>query len=292
MATVGELAQRYVAGRVARKEVSLATGRSFRQTLWLFARHVGPRRDAASIGRRQVESWMEAQDVSPATLRLRLSTLRGFFAWAVVEGHCPRDPTLGVKRPRRPRRVPRQIAAADATRLLRGAKDARERLILALELYEGLRACEVAWLELADVDLHDKLLTVLGKGKSQRVLPIVGETQVALTAYLAERGRHAGKLIQAVGCWGRQADGGIAPKRVQVIVAEAMRREGIRESGHACRHAFSHRMVDAGADVWTIRDALGHVSIATTEIYGPRMAVSRLREAMERVHYDDDPEVA
>lgn len=282
--TLGRCADEYVASRWARGEISPETRRCFRESLGLMADALGRDRSLASIHRRDVEKWLGSmrKTCKEATIRLRLSTAKGMFKWAVVEGHCRTDPTLGIRGPKKPRRDARWLSAEDAQRVLEAARDNRERLILTLMLEEGLRACGVASLQFGDLRLREGMLQVTEKGGRMRTLPITETTMAALEAYLDERGRHSGPLVESYQRSYANNGDGISVKYMGRLAGDAFRRAGVKESGHALRHTFAHDMIEAGADLRTVQTALGHASIATTQIYTGLADVRQLEQFMGR----------
>jgi site-specific recombinase XerC len=123
---LGRATQVYVAWRSKRQEITRGTARTFQECLGLFAAHVGPDTPPDEGHRRDVESWLESMDVKAATLQLRLSTVKGFFLWALVEEFITRTPAAGVRAPKRPRRVPRNLPTAAVAKVVTDAADERE----------------------------------------------------------------------------------------------------------------------------------------------------------------------
>lgn len=274
---IDKAGKKYVGTRWDRGEISKATKRSFLQALRLFADAVGEK-NLSEITRSDVERWLaeETKRCSANTVRLRLSTVRGMFHWAILEGFARRDPTLGIRGPKKPHSVPRYIA--DAELVLGQVRDARDRLIILLMLEEGLRAGGVASLELGDIDLVSGSLVVTEKGGRPRVLPVTKNVRLAIEDYLKQRGRQSGPLIQSY----RDPGHGISSGQVSRIAGSTIKRADIEESGHALRHTFAHDMVDAGANLRTVQTALGHSSLMTTQIYLGFAEVRELRGFMGR----------
>jgi site-specific recombinase XerD len=276
--------RRYVAER---HDVTRETVRSFRETFRLFAGEIGADRPLSSVSRKDLDTWMRGMGrrrLATATIRLRVGTVRGFFKWAVLEGLIKTDPTLAIRLPKLPRELPRGLKDSQVGRLLAACRDDRERLIVLLMRREGLRAIEVANLQLADIDEEDHSMIVRGKGGHQRYLPIVGEVWSLMQTHLAVRGGSAGHLIQSYQQSYANPDDGLSAKYVARIVGDVFRRAGLRDrgqSGHALRHTFAHRLLDAGGNLRDAQVALGHVSIATTQRYLGFTAVRELRGLME-----------
>lgn len=273
--TVGGLVVRYLAERHARGELSVTSARTYREALWLLVISLGGSAvPVARLTRRRIERWLEA-DVSPATRRNRLSICRGFCLWLVREGHLRRDPTVGIASPRQPRYVPRGLKHDAVTRTIIGAPDERARLILLLMCQEGLRAREVAALQLGDVDWEDRAALVHGKAGHQRVLPLSPETMAALDTYLTVHPPVAGPLVRSY----TEPHAGIGAKYVAQLASRYLHFAGVNATGHALRHTAATDMLRAGAHVRDVQAALGHASLATTQRYMPWL-VGDLRKAM------------
>lgn len=280
--TLGECARAYINSRWGRGEISKETKRSFTETLSILSGVIGSERRLTAIDRQDIERWLGAMKCKPATKRLRLSTTRGMFQWAVIEGYAKVDPTLGIKGPKKPRSVPRGLSESAIDMLLTVAQDARERVMLILMLEEGLRAGEIAGLQLGDVDLIGRYMVVTGKGGHSRPLPLTDLAAEAIEEYLLERGRCSGALLLSYQrSYANQGDG-LTAKYVSRMAGNALRRAALRESGHVLRHTFAHSMIDAGASIRDVQVALGHASMTTTQVYLGRADVAQLRNFMGR----------
>lgn len=282
--TFTEAAERYVADRWDRNEITAETRRSFRESFAVFAKDVAGDAPLASITEGHVEKWVKAmarRHLAPATIRLHLGQLRGFFRWALLKGLCKKDPTLGMRLPKLSRCVPRGLRDAGVVQLLESCEDDRERLIVLLMRREGLRAVEIARLQLGDIDFDARTMIVRGKGGHERLLPIVDEVLREIRGYVAGRGEFAGFLIQSYQQSYANPTDGLTAKYVARLVGDVFRRAGIKESGHALRHSFATELIRNGGDLRAAQVALGHASIATTQRYVGFTETNRLRELME-----------
>lgn len=285
------LAVKYVAQRLRRGEIEEDTARGIRYRLADFCDHVPTKPE--TIRRRHVAAWMERGDLSTGTLQLRLSAARGFCQWLALEGRIPLDPTLGVKAPRSPKRLPRNLHADESPRLVLTVPDARARLIVLLMLQEALRCKEVAEIQLGDIDWIRKVIDVRGKGGRggvTRSIPMSDETLDALDLYLIDHPVAAGPLIRSY----VKPGAGMGAKYISRLTAEWMQAAGIKraprdgKSAHACRHTAATDMVEAGVEIFLVQQALGHDSIASTLVY-TRGATVDLRKAMGGRSYLNPP---
>lgn len=276
--------------RQTRPLVRPATWRNRRQVLQDFRRVTGDM-ELKAIKPKHINAYLAARDVSAATIRQRLSVLHTFFQWAVQANLAKVDPTVGIRAPRQPKAAPRALALPQLRDLGSALPSPRARLIVALMLNEGLRAGEVARLEMADVDLFSNAMRVMGKGGHERLLPLTDATRSYLDAYLRERGRGGGSLIRSE----RDPNLGVTPGRISTLVAQWMTEAGVKErawdgtSAHALRHTMAENLYRHGVDLRTIAAAMGHASPTTTWIYLRHQAgVEDLRQVMGQQIIDEE----
>lgn len=277
-----DLVFRYMRERIARGELVRETARQYESRLLDFARSTPI--DARDVKRRHVERWMERDGLSIHYRRARLSALRQFTAWCVLNGHMDKDPTLGIKMPRLPELLPRYLSSDEMVALMGECLDARTRLAALLMVQELLRRGEVARLLIGDIDLGKRTIAVRGKGGRGEITrrePISEETYHALRAYLAETRCHAGPLFRSK----RDVSKPVSGPQLGEDVTKAMARAGVKQyafdgrSPHALRHTGAQDLADAGVEMRVVQKALGHKSIRSTELY-VRGDVNGLREAM------------
>lgn len=272
------LARTYLSERVAAGELAPSTVPTVKWTLrdfCLFVRDV----PVGDLSSRHVEEYLASISVARSTSRQRFCHIRQFSRWLVRRGHFGVDITADLRPPRQPKAVPRGYRRTVVDGLLAVAPDPRARLIILLEVQEGLRACEVARLELGDVDFDERTVLIHGKGSRERLLPISGQTWTALEAYLAERGVKAGRLIRSY----NEPWKGISAAHVQHLVQGWLRLVGIRSGGgHGLRHTMATTLLrERGADVRDVQMALGHASLQSTSVYLPFSDANRLRGFMD-----------
>lgn len=248
-----------------------------------FMRHTGPDTEIRVVKPKHLQEWIATMDVQASTIRYRISVMRTFFRWAGEHGHLRHDPMAGVRAPRQPRATPRSVPLPDLAELGKALPDARARCIIALMLHLGLRAGEVAALEMADVDLISNTVRIVGKGGHERILPIPEIVRHFLDPYIRERGRIGGPLIQSQ----KDPGQGVKAGHISHMVTRWMRDAGIKReaydgrSAHALRHTTAENLYRHGVDLRTIAAALGHASPTTTWKYLRHHAsVEELRDVM------------
>lgn len=268
--TLRQAGERWVKTRLARGEISANTAATYRAGLESLADKLDRKTLATEVNRNTINWWLEdcVQRLSPASVRIYFTSVCGFFKWAVLEELVPTNPTAGMKAPRKKRSVPRGIESGLVAQAIEEALDPRERLVLTLMVSEGLRAMEVAGIQIGDLDFGRSIMTVTGKGGHSRIIPLADETVRAIEEYMPMRGRRQGCLIQGLP-GSITAGDGIQSKTVVKMISAALERAGINETGHGLRHTFAYDMLDAGANLRDVQNALGHASLATTQVYLP-----------------------
>lgn len=222
-----------------------------------------------------------------------LSTLRSFFRWACREGDLEKNPARGLLSPRVPRTLPRAMTLADTESLLAAsAQEAvpeRETALFELLYATGLRVSEAAGLDLEDVDLSSRLARVLGKGSKERIVPFGEQAEDALRAYLPVRAA----LRRGTGARGEDGEALFVNRRGGRLTTRSMARllkrrlaaAGLPQdiSPHALRHTFATHLLQAGADLRSIQELLGHASLSTTQKY-THLDAARLLEVYRGAH--------
>jgi integrase/recombinase XerD len=218
-----------------------------------------------------------------------LAAVRGLFAFLVREGVLDTDPSRDLHRPRLGRRLPQSIGHDAVGKLLASPADEvlvqRDVAMIELIYAAGLRVSEVIALTVSQVKLEAGYLTVVGKGRKERAVPIGRQARQRVLTYLQDirpqlLGRRlspylfvtrAGKPMGREAFWRR-----LRRRAVQTEVREHL-------SPHTLRHAFATHLVEGGADLRAVQLMLGHADIGTTEIY-THVARERLREVHKKFH--------
>jgi integrase/recombinase XerD len=215
--------------------------------------------------------------MTPRTAARRLSALRQFYRFLVLEGVRRDDPTSGIDAPRLGRPLPKILAEDEADALIaaaqRGHGPENKRLLAMLELLygAGLRVSELVGLPLAAAQRDPRLLIVRGKGGKERMVPLGEPARAALAAYLEIRARFlAPRKASPFLFPSRGREGHLTRRRCAQLLKALALEAGLdpaKLSPHVLRHAFASHLVDRGADLRSVQEMLGHADIATTQIY-------------------------
>lgn len=225
----------------------------------------------------QLELWQgkRAETIKAATLRMEMTSVREFYKWCIREGLRKDNPADRLDMPRVARGLPRPVPDASLAGAMAEA-DPRICAILALAAFAGLRACEIARLDWAEVHLADEgatLRVVDGKGGRGRVLPVSTALAVVLRQLPA---RHGPVITQPNGHAGH-----CKPHRISQMANTFLHEAGVRETLHQCRHRFATATYAACQDIRAVQELMGHSSPTTTSIYAavPRGVSSAAVEA-------------
>jgi len=211
------------------------------------------------------------QGLAPRSIQRRLSALRSFFRHLVLEGELRNDPAADVQAPKARKRLPTTLDADTMARLLAFRTDdrlgVRDQAIMELFYSSGLRLAELLGLDLPDLDLRDRTVRVLGKGRKVRIVPVGKEAVRALDRWLKERTTIAGvgETAVFVGVNGRR----LGPRIVQRRIARWAQLQGLPEHvhPHMFRHSFASHLLESSGDLRAVQELLGHVNISTTQVY-------------------------
>jgi integrase/recombinase XerD len=229
--------------------------------------------------------------VAPTTLQRKIACLRSFYRHLRREQILEHDPTVDLRPPRSPGRLPKVLTRDEILRLLaqpRGSSPAalRDRALLETMYACGLRASEAISLQLSELDLEAGVLRAHGKGSKERIVPIGSKAIETLRGYL-EQGRPAlVGLRDEPHVFVNLRGGGLSRQGLYKIVQRHARTAGLdhRMSPHTLRHTFATHLLAGGCDLRSLQEMLGHADIGTTQIY-THLSADRLRD----VYFDAHP---
>ena len=220
-----------------------------------------------------------------------LSSLRAFFRDALDNELVQQDPTANVSRPILGRPLPEALSEEEVNLLIQspdpnsGPIELRDRVMLEVLYATGLRVSELVGLQLTSVNIRQGIVRVLGKGSSERLVPIGEDALIWLERYI-DNGRST--LLKR-----RLSDVLFLSNRGQMMTRQTFwhavkkysMRAGIRRpiSPHTLRHAFATHLLNHGADLRAVQMMLGHADLSTTQIY-THVAKERLK-ALHSVHH-------
>jgi integrase/recombinase XerD len=259
--------------------------------------------DPGEDGLKDYIAGLHAAGMAPASINRRLSTIKQFYKFLLIEGTITHDPSAHLTGAKTAGALPRTLSVAEVEHLLatasrRCAKLAGRDRLRALRLYcllevlyaTGMRVSELIALPRSALRGDRETIIIKGKGGRERMVPLNGPARKALALFLNEHDRHTaqGRARSSspwlFPSWGES--GHLTRQRfgqeLKALCAEAgMDADSV--SPHILRHAFASHLVSRGADLRCVQLLLGHADIATTQIY-THLAEERLREVLLACH--------
>ena len=279
---------------------SVSTVAAYRRDLTVFQRFVhGQGMPLGEASPAVIDAHLDAlasAGARPASVVRALAAIRGVYRFAVDELHVPVDPTASVRGPRAPDRLPKALTEDEVACLLDSVAPTdplgrRDRAILEVLYGTGMRVGELVGLRTGDLGSETGLVRVLGKGRKERLVPLGGLAARALEDWLGPGGRP--QLVPAR--WARRHDadavflnargGRITRQGVWDVIGRRAAAAGLGSAvhPHVLRHSCATHMLGRGADIRVVQELLGHVSVATTQLY-TKVTVEHLRRAYEQAH--------
>jgi len=212
-----------------------------------------------------------AQGLNPRSVQRRLSAVRGFFNYLLRERVVTSNPAVDIRAPKAARRLPGTLDVDQINQLLDIPPEdplaVRDKAIMELFYSSGLRLDELVGLDIAQLDLADRTVRVLGKGRKARVVPVGRKAVEALRTWLRERVALADTESTAlfVGRNGAR----LKHRAIQLRIAYWARRKGLPSHvyPHLFRHSFATHLLESSKDLRGVQELLGHADISTTQVY-------------------------
>ena len=250
-------------------------------------------RDVDALARPDLERLIRgrmAEGRSPRSVGRFVAALRGYYRFAAAAVPLADNPAADLAAPRTWKALPKFLTVAEVEALIAApdvstARGLRDRALLEVLYATGLRVSELLALAPAHVDLDAGVLTCLGKGRKERLVPFGDEAAAWLRRYLSDgrprlaAGRTSPRLfvnarggpLSRVGFWKLLRGYGLSAGISRAI------------SPHVLRHSFATHLLERGADLRAIQMMLGHADLSTTQIYA-HVLDERLRSVYERYH--------
>jgi site-specific recombinase XerD len=275
---------------------SRATIEAYRRDLvrllaWMDKHHL----EVATVRERDLEQYcntLRRQKRAESSISRGVASIRGWFAYLLVEGYLELDPSARLKGGRRGRSLPKPLGEEEVESLIDSIgratpSDLRDRALLELLYGTGARVSEVVGIGLEDLDFDEELILLTGKGSKQRLVPMGASLKGALRDYLAPGGRSSFPDARKDSRLFLNARGGVLSRQgIDLIIDKRALEVGIersRISAHVFRHSCATHMLAHGADIRVVQELLGHVSISTTQIY-TAVAVTSLKREYQNAH--------
>jgi len=228
--------------------------------------------------------------LAKGSVQRKLSAARSFFRHLLEQGAIEVHPATGLRRRRGSRRLPGALTREEIARLLEAPSaetplGRRDRALLEFTYSAGTRVAETVGLDRDDLDFAGSVARVRGKGRKERLVALGSHAARALQTYLGDPARPRPSERAARAVFLNARGGRLSTRSLGRAVEAALLRAGLsrRATPHTLRHSFATHLLDAGADLRSVQELLGHANVATTQIY-THVSIERLREVYERAH--------
>ncbi len=245
---------------------------------------------ASDIRRFIISELMGARHLAASTVRRKISALRAFYEHMSYLQIRSDNPTVRLQLPKLPKRIPKAIPARDVSKLLATSlagrsnfQHARDAAMLEVLYASGIRRAELVGLDLGDVDLDGRRMRVIGKGNKERLV-IINHTAVdAMRRYLAVRPPSVDSAFFL-----SRRKRRLSVRQLWEIFRDiaAVSKIGGHATPHSMRHSFATHLLENGADIMTIKELLGHESLASTQIY-MKATIDHMSKVYDKAHPRD-----
>ena len=295
----------------ADRGASVYTRRNYCQALREFTQwHVDQRQGSPDWPRLRRDDFrfylrqLGRQRLGQAAIRLRFSALRSFYRFLNRKGLVEVSPIRNLALPKTPKRLPKYLTVQQMVDLLRAPLRPLEqpkkqktpgrpvsiatchRDVAILETFYscGLRISELCGLRVGDIDWEEALVRVRGKGKKERLVPIGDPALRAIQHYwgLLERPPEGSDAVFQAR---RDTGKAVSPRTLQARLKQHLAAAGLDPAitPHKLRHSYATHLLDAGADLRSVQELLGHAHLVTTQIY-THVSTDRLKKAYNAAH--------
>jgi len=244
---------------------------------------------AGDIDTDAVRAWaarMHAASLSPVTIARKLAAVRSYCGWLCRMGTLQNNPARAIRNPKAPQNLPRFLSEPEIQSLLESPADTdlgrRDRAVLELLYATGLRAAELTGLNTTSINLDERTVQVVGKGRKERLIPFGSHATDAIRDYLEIRSSWSNRsdaLFLSLNGKRLSTDG------LRKLLADHLQNAAINKPAtpHAIRHSFATHLLNAGADLRAIQELLGHASLGTTQRY-THVSTTQLKAIYDKAH--------
>lgn len=234
--------------------------------------------------------FLNDKDNSKTSVSRKLSSLRSFYKYLVLNNICDKNIFLLVSSPKKDKKIPKYINYNNLEEIfevpnINTKEGQRERLIIEILYGCGVRISELINIKLKDIDYSNKTILVYGKGSKERIVSY-GEYAKEIIEIYIKNGRN--QLLDGVKSdyliVGNKREK-LTSRRIEQIINKIIEKTSIKMNitPHMFRHTFATHLLDQGCDLLVVQELLGHASLATTEIY-THVSNEHLREVYRKCH--------
>lgn len=230
------------------------------------------------------------KDLDKISIARKTSAIRSFLKFLSIEGHIKSDILSRIKAPKKAKKLMFSLSIPEIDKFLSiidRTSDLGKRNFSILELLyaSGLRVHEISNLKLSNIDFNEKILKVLGKGRKERIVPFNNEALESLNSYLKVRNNFLKEDKPSDYVYLNKSGTRLSERSIQRLLNLISKKSGILKSAtpHTIRHSFATHMLNKGASIKTVKELLGHKSIAATERY-THLSIEELSKIYKKSH--------
>ena len=278
------------------KRSSPHTVRSYQDDLVQFFDHVALNFGETSVRALTpsiIRSWLASLKdggISSRSVNRKISTLKSFFKYQTRCGVVEQSPMAAITSPKSSKRLPVYVEQQDIAALFRRLvfpddwEGWTDRLLLAVFYHTGIRLSELINLKERQVDKGNRCIKVVGKGNKERVIPIGSWLMGEIEAYCQKKRAELGQLGKEYLFTGKKGVK-LYPKYAYRVVRKYLSQVTTidQKSPHVLRHSFATHLLNSGADLNSVKELLGHASLAATQVY-THNTIEKLKEVYQRAH--------
>jgi tyrosine recombinase XerC len=278
----------------ATKNQSENTIKAYAEDLTQFAEFLKQKKiseqDVDSIDRSQIRgflSYLKKRDISKRSISRKLSAIRSFFKYLEIEGLVKENVAADINTPKLSKKLPLFLYPKEVDLLLNAPPETvlgiRDKAIMELLYATGMRVGELVSLKLNDINMGCNDIIVFGKGSRERVVFFGQKAAESLEVYLNKSRPFLVKDISCNDLFLNKLGTAITARSVRRIIDKYVKATSLNKdiSPHTLRHTFATHMLNNGADLKTVQELLGHVSLSTTQIY-THVTKERLKQVYDK----------
>lgn len=274
------------------RQLSLHTVANYRRDLdklasYIQQQDIGDWRQLSPAIARQFPARLHAAGLSGRSIQRALSAARGFYRYMIEARLTETNPFVEVRAPKSGRRLPDTLSVDEIEQLLTAmsgdALAVRDRAMVELIYSAGLRLSELVSMDVADVTRGTEMISVIGKGRKQRLVPVGRKARQAIGEWLKLRPALAALDERAL--FVSRLGSRLSARNLQARLDHWAKRSGLNRKlhPHMLRHSFASHLLESSGDLRAVQELLGHANISTTQVY-THLDFQHLAQVYDRAH--------
>ena len=295
------LIDRFLTWLEAERRYSPLTVRNYQRDIDQFLGWMSLTRDSFMpnmIKREHVEEWIiylgDKRKLKATSVNRTVASLRTLWRWLLHHGHVKRDVVSMIRSTKTPRRLPVFVPDSRMAEVVDGIKEdlasgdyvrVRDAVVVVLFYTSGMRLAELHALNVGDISADFSHIRVLGKGRKERIVPLIAPVQEILKKYCGQKSSQNICIDQKKALILSEKEERLSQRTLQRIVDRVLKASGVqgKTSPHVLRHTFATHLLNMGADLRDIQELLGHSSLKATQVY-THNDIERLKAVYSEAH--------